>query len=178
MTASAEENDYRRRNDSTRREIAFSNNPDLALAATQQTSSPSQAQVAVTLSNRSPLNAATGTGIRFFLPTNTQLLNSTELGCQQGNPIVCPIGNLPPQQSQTLTLQFASDTGISQAFTFNASADQNDIAGDTDAEAEISVQYNATVSTAEGGGSSGGGGGSSLWLSLITLILAARRQHR
>ena len=176
LSASADENDYRRRNDSLTQEIVFSDNPDLALSAAQQTSSPTRATLALTLSNRSPLNAATNTGISFPLPANTQLVNGPALGCQQSNPVYCPVGNLSPEQSQTLTLEFTTDTGINQAFTFTANADQNDIPGDTDAETDITVRYNATVNTAASGSS--GGGGASLWLGLMALLLGVRlRQH-
>ena len=174
-SASADENDYRRRNDDRVQEIAFSDNPDLALSAAQQTSSPTRARLTLTLSNRSPLNAATNTGISFPLPANTQLVNGAELGCQQGNPVFCPVGDLDPEQNQTLTLEFTTDTGISQTFTFNASADQSDLPGDTDTEADIAVQYNASVNTAAGGSS--GGGGASLWLGLMALILGVRRRR-
>lgn len=177
LSASADENDYRRRNNSLIHEIAFSDNPDLALSAVQQTSSRSQASVAVTLSNHSPLFAATNTGISFSLPTNTQLLNGPELGCQQGNPIYCPIGGLGTEQSHTLTLKFATDTGISQLFTFKGlPTEDNNIPGDTDMQVDVTVQYkyNATVSSAAGGGS---GGGASLWLGLIALVLGVRRQR-
>ncbi|MEP5231007.1 MAG: serine protease [Alloalcanivorax sp.] len=173
LSASADENDYRRRNDSLTQEIVFSDNPDLALSAAQQTSSPTRATLALTLSNRSPLNAATNTGISFPLPANTQLVNGPALGCQQSNPVYCPVGNLSPEQSQTLTLEFTTDTGINQAFTFIANADQNDIPGDTDAETSITVRYNATVNTAASGSS--GGGGASLWLGLMALLLGVRR---
>ena len=175
LSASADENDYRRRNDDRVQEIAFSDNPDLALSAAQQTSSPTRARLTLTLSNRSPLNAATNTGISFPLPANTQLVNGAELGCQQGNPVFCPVGDLDPEQNQTLTLEFTTDTGISQTFTFNASADQSDLPGDTDTEADITVQYNASVNTAAGGSS--GGGGASLWLGLMALILGVRRRR-
>ena len=173
LSASADENDYRRRNDSLMQEIVFSDNPDLALSAAQQTSSPTRATLALTLSNRSPLNAATNTGISFPLPANTQLVNGPALGCQQSNPVYCTVGNLSPEQSQTLTLEFTTDTGINQAFTFTANADQNDIPGDTDAETSITVRYNATVNTAASGSS--GGGGASLWLGLMALLLGVRR---
>lgn len=175
LSASADENDYRRRNDDRVQEIAFSDNPDLALSAAQQTSSPTRARLTLTLSNRSPLNAATNTGISFPLPANTQLVNGAELGCQQGNPVFCPVGDLDPEQNQTLTLEFTTDTGISQTFTFNASADQSDLPGDTDTEADITVQYNASVNTAAGGSS--GGGGASLWLGLMALMLGVRRRR-
>ena len=173
LSASADENDYRRRNDDRVQEIAFSDNPDLALSAAQQTSSPTRATLALTLSNRSPLNAATNSGISFPLPANTQLVNGPALGCQQSNPVYCPVGNLSPEQSQTLTLEFTTDTGINQAFTFTANADQNDIPGDTDAETSITVRYHATVNTAASGSS--GGGGASLWLGLMALLLGVRR---
>ena len=87
----------------------------------------------------------------------------------------CPVGDLDPEQNQTLTLEFTTDTGISQTFTFNASADQSDLPGDTDTEADITVQYNASVNTAAGGSS--GGGGASLWLGLMALILGVRRRR-
>ncbi|MBQ25995.1 serine protease [Alcanivorax sp.] len=173
LSASADENDYRRRNDDRVQEIAFSNNPDLALFAAQQTSSPTRARLTLTLSNHSPLNAATNTGLSFPLPANTQLVNGAELGCQQGNPVFCPVGDLNPEQSQTLALEFTTDTGISQVFTFNASADQGDLPGDTDTEVDITVQYNASVNTAARGSS--GGGGASLWLGLMALMLGVRR---
>ncbi len=175
LTASADENDYRRRNDSLKQEIVFSDKPDLALSVIQQTSSPTQARVAVTLSNQSPLNAAANTGISFSLPANTQLLNGPELGCQQGNPIYCPIGDLGTEQRQTLALVFATETGISQRFIFNGLPVEDDIPGDTDTQAGVTVQYNATVSTAASGSS--GGGGAALWLGLMALILGVRRRR-
>ena len=76
-----------------------------------------------------------------------------------------------------MTLKFATDTGISQLFTFKGlPTEDNNIPGDTDMQVDVTVQYkyNATVSSAAGGGS---GGGASLWLGLIALVLGVRRQR-
>ncbi|KZX68392.1 trypsin-like serine protease, partial [Alcanivorax sp. HI0003] len=80
ITATANQDDYRRRNNRIAQMVVFSNQPDLTLSAVQQSGNTSEARVAVTLNNRSTINNATNGEIRFSLPLNTTLANADELG--------------------------------------------------------------------------------------------------
>ncbi|HBC19447.1 MAG TPA: serine protease, partial [Alcanivorax sp.] len=111
ISATANQDDYRRRNNRIAQKVVFSDQPDLTLSAFQKSGNTSEARVAVTLSNRSTINDATNGEIRFSLPLNTTLANADELGCTLSNPLRCPVGNVPATNSQTLNLTFASDTG-------------------------------------------------------------------
>lgn len=174
ITATSNEDDYRRRNNRIEQKVVFSNKPDLAISAVQQSGNASEARIAVTLSNRSTLNGATDGEIRFPLPLNTTLENADELGCTLSNPLRCPVGDLPATSSQTLNLTFVSDTGESQSITFTAfSGDGGDVPNDSDNTATLTLRYPSPAPSPTGGGSSGGGAPAILTL-LAGLLLVLR----
>jgi trypsin len=183
ITATSNEDDYRRRNNRIEQKVVFSNKPDLAIAAVQQSGNASEARVAATLSNRSTLNGATDGEIRFSLPVNTTLENADELGCTLSNPLRCPVGDLPATSSRTLNLTFVSETGESRSITFTAfSGDDGDVPNDNDNTAKLTLRYPSPTPSPTGGGSSGGGAPAILTL-LAGLLLVLRRfnaktQHR
>lgn len=174
ITATSDQDDYRRRNNRITQTVVFSDNPDLALSATQQNSDGLRATVAVTLSNRSPLNIATGGEIAFPLPPNTRLDNESALGCIAGNPVRCPVGELATQSEKTLLLELVSGDGIDQSVTFTGSANQDDVPDDGDRFATLTVSYTAPATTGFG---SSGGGGAGIFLSLLATLLLARRHQ-
>lgn len=175
VTSTSDEDDYRRRNNRIAQTVVFSDNPDLALTAIQESSGSRCATVAVTLSNRSTLNSASGTDIRFTLPPSTHLDNEAALNCEPGNPVRCPVGNLPAEAEMTLRLELVSDDGISRSMTFTGNAEQNDVPDDGDRSASLTVHYTAPAT--HSGGSSGGGGTLSLAGLLTALLLAQRYRH-
>jgi len=182
ITATSNEDDYRRRNNRIEQKVVFSDQPDLALSAVQQSGNASEARVTVTLSNRSTLNGATDGEIRFSLPLNTTLENADELGCTLSNPLSCPVGDLPANSSQTVNLTFASDTGENQAITFTGFSTNGDLPNDNDNTATLTLRYPSPAPSPTGGGSSGGGAPAILTL-LAGLLLVLRRfsaktQHR
>ena len=182
ITATANQDDYRRRNNRIEQKVVFSDQPDLALSAVQQSGNASEARVAVTLSNRSTINGATDGDIRFSLPLNTTLENADELDCTLSNPLSCPVGNLPTSSSQTLNLTFASDTGENQEITFTGFSTNGDLPDDNDNTATLTLRYPSPAPSPTGGGSSGGGAPATLTL-LAGLLLVLRRfnaktQHR
>lgn len=172
LAASADQDDYRLRNNRIRQEVIFSDNPDLALSAVQQSGNASEATVTVTLSNRSTLNDATGGEIHFSLPVNTTLANAEALGCTQSNPLSCPVGDLPANASQTLTLTFSSDSGESRDVTFTGDAKEEDIPGDTDNTDTLTLRYPSPAPV--GGGGSSGGGAPAILILITGLLLALR----
>jgi len=172
ISATANQDDYRRRNNRITQKVVFSNQPDLALSAIQQSGNTSEARVAVTLSNRSTINGATDGEIRFSLPLNTTLANADELGCTLSNPLRCPVGNLPASTSQTLNLTFVSDTGANQAITFTGFSSNGDLPNDDDDNATLTLRYPSPPPT--GGGSSGGGGAPAIFTLLAGLLLVLR----
>lgn len=182
ITATANQDDYRRRNNRIEQKVVFSDQPDLALSAVQQSGNASEARVAVTLSNRSTINGATDGEIRFSLPLNTTLENADELDCTLSNPLSCPVGNLPASSSQTVNLTFASDTGENQAITFAGFSTNGDLPNDNENTAKLTLRYPSPAPSPTGGGSSGGGAPATLTL-LAGLLLVLRRfnaktQHR
>jgi len=172
ISATANQDDYRRRNNRITQKVVFSNQPDLTLSAVQQSGNTSEARVAVTLSNRSTINGATDGEIRFSLPLNTTLANADELGCTLSNPLRCPVGNLPASTSQTLNLTFVSDTGANQAITFTSFSSNGDLPNDDDDNATLTLRYPSPPPT--GGGSSGGGGAPAIFTLLAGLLLVLR----
>ena len=172
ITATANQDDYRRRNNRIAQKVVFSNQPDLTLSAVQQSGNTSEARVAVTLSNRSTINDATNGEIRFSLPLNTTLTNADELGCTLANPLRCPVGNVPATTSQTLNLTFASDTGANQAITFTGFSSNGDLPNDDDDDATLTLRYPSPPPV--GGGSSGGGGAPTIVILLAGLLLVLR----
>ncbi len=182
ISATANQDDYRRRNNRITQKVVFSNQPDLALSAIQQSGNTSEARVAVTLSNRSTINGATDGEIRFSLPLNTTLANADELGCTLSNPLRCPVGNLAASGSRTLNLTFVSDTGDNQAVTFTGFSGNGDVPNDSDSRVTLTLRYPSPAPTQTGGGSSGGGAPAILTL-LAGLLLVlrntrAKAQHR
>ena len=182
ISATANQDDYRRRNNRITQKVVFSNQPDLTLSAVQQSGNTSEARVAVTLSNRSTLNGATDGEIRFSLPLNTTLANADELGCILSNPVSCPVGDLPASSSQTVNLTFASDTGENRSITFTGFSTNGDLPNDNDNSAKLTLRYPSPAPSPTGGGSSGGGAPATLTL-LAGLLLVLRRftakaQHR
>jgi hypothetical protein len=182
ITATANQDDYRRRNNRIAQMVVFSNQPDLTLSAVQQSGNTSEARVAVTLNNRSTINNATNGEIRFSLPLNTTLANADELGCTLSNPVSCPVGDLPASSSQTVNLTFASDTGENRSITFTGFSTNGDLPNDTDNSAKLTLRYPSPAPSPTGGGSSGGGAPATLTL-LAGLLLVLRRftakaQHR
>ena len=182
ITATANQDDYRRRNNRIAQMVVFSNQPDLTLSAVQQSGNTSEARVAVTLNNRSTINNATNGEIRFSLPLNTTLANADELGCTLSNPVSCPVGDLPASSSQTVNLTFASDTGENRSITFTGFSTNGDLPNDNDNSAKLTLRYPSPAPSPTGGGSSGGGAPATLTL-LAGLLLVLRRftakaQHR
>ncbi len=182
ITATANQDDYRRRNNRIAQKVVFSNQPDLTLSAVQQSGNTSEARVAVTLNNRSTINNATNGEIRFSLPLNTTLANADELGCTLSNPVSCPVGDLPASSSQTVNLTFASDTGENRSITFTGFSTNGDLPNDNDNSAKLTLRYPSPAPSPTGGGSSGGGAPATLTL-LAGLLLVLRRftakaQHR
>ena len=182
ITATANQDDYRRRNNRIAQMVVFSNQPDLTLSAVQQSGNTSEARVAVTLNNRSTINNATNGEIRFSLPLNTTLANADELGCTLSNPLRCPVGNLAASGSRTLNLTFVSDTGDNQAVTFTGFSGNGDVPNDSDSRVTLTLRYPSPAPTQTGGGSSGGGAPAILTL-LAGLLLVlrntrAKAQHR
>ncbi|MGB2059711.1 MAG: S1 family peptidase [Alcanivorax sp.] len=182
ITATANQDDYRRRNNRIAQMVVFSNQPDLTLSAVQQSGNTSEARVAVTLNNRSTINNATNGEIRFSLPLNTTLANADELGCTLSNPVSCPVGDLPASSSQTVNLTFASDTGENRSITFTGFSTNGDLPNDNDNSAKLNLRYPSPAPSPTGGGSSGGGAPATLTL-LAGLLLVLRRftakaQHR
>ncbi|WP_290537737.1 MULTISPECIES: serine protease [Alcanivorax] len=172
ITATANQDDYRRRNNRIAQMVVFSNQPDLTLSAVQQSGNTSEARVAVTLNNRSTINNATNGEIRFSLPLNTTLANADELGCTLSNPLRCPVGNLPASTSQTLNLTFVSDTGANQSITFTGFSSNGDLPNDDDDNATLTLRYPSPPPA--GGGSSGGGGAPAIFTLLAGLLLVLR----
>lgn len=182
ISATANQDDYRRRNNRIAQKVVFSNQPDLTLSAVQQSGNTSEARVAVTLNNRSTINNATNGEIRFSLPLNTTLANADELGCTLSNPVSCPVGDLPASSSQTVNLTFASDTGENRSITFTGFSTNGDLPNDNDNSAKLTLRYPSPAPSPTGGGSSGGGAPATLTL-LAGLLLVLRRftakaQHR
>ena len=182
ISATANQDDYRRRNNRITQKVVFSNQPDLTLSAVQQSGNTSEARVAVTLNNRSTINNATNGEIRFSLPLNTTLANADELGCTLSNPVSCPVGDLPASSSQTVNLTFASDTGENRSITFTGFSTNGDLPNDNDNSAKLTLRYPSPAPSPTGGGSSGGGAPATLTL-LAGLLLVLRRftakaQHR
>ncbi|WP_421711790.1 S1 family peptidase [Alcanivorax sp.] len=158
ITASAIEDDYRRRNNRIEQRVVFSDKPDLALSAVQQSGSANETRVVVTLTNRSTINLAGNGEVRFALPRNTTLSNADALGCSLSNPVRCPAGNVPASSSRTLNLIFASDTGDSQSITLSGFSADGDVPNDSDSRVTLTLRY-ASADPAPGGGSGGLGGG-------------------
>lgn len=182
ISATANQDDYRRRNNRIAQKVVFSNQPDLTLSAVQQSGNTSEARVAVTLNNRSTINNATNGEIRFSLPLNTTLANADELGCTLSNPVSCPVGDLPASSSQTVNLTFASDTGENRSITFTGFSTNGDLPNDNDNSAKLTLRYPSPAPSPTGGGSSGGGAPATLTL-LAGVLLVLRRftakaQHR
>ncbi|MGJ3257579.1 MAG: S1 family peptidase [Alcanivorax sp.] len=173
ITATSNEDDYRRRNNRIEQKVVFSNKPDLAISAVQQSGNASEAGVAVTLNNRSTINGATDGEIRFSLPLNTTLANADELGCTLSNPLRCPVGDLPANTSQTLNLTFVSESGESRSMTFTSFSVDGDVPNDNDNTATLTLRYPSPAPT--GGGSSGGGGAPAIFTLLAGLLLVLRR---
>jgi len=172
ISATANQDDYRRRNNRIAQKVVFSDQPDLTLSAVQKSGNTSEARVAVTLSNRSTINDATNGEIRFSLPLNTTLANADELGCTLSNPLRCPVGNVPATTSQTLNLTFASDTGANQAITFTSFSSNGDLPNDNNDNAMLTLRYPSPPPV--GGGSSGGGGAPTIVTLLAGLLLVLR----
>ena len=172
ISATANQDDYRRRNNRIAQKVVFSDQPDLTLSAFQKSGNTSEARVAVTLSNRSTINDATNGEIRFSLPLNTTLANADELGCTLSNPLRCPVGNVPATTSQTLNLTFASDTGANQAITFTSFSSNGDLPNDNNDNAMLTLRYPSPPPV--GGGSSGGGGAPTIVTLLAGLLLVLR----
>ena len=172
ISATANQDDYRRRNNRIAQKVVFSDQPDLTLSAFQKSGNTSEARVAVTLSNRSTINDATNGEIRFSLPLNTTLANADELGCTLSNPLRCPVGNVPATNSQTLNLTFASDTGANRAITFTGFSSNGDLPNDNDNTATLTLRYPSQAPA--GGGSSGGGGAPTIFTLLAGLLLVLR----
>ena len=158
ITASAIEDDYRRRNNRIEQRVVFSDKPDLALSAVQQSGSANETRVVVTLTNRSTINLAGNGEVRFALPRNTTLSNADALGCSLSNPVRCPAGNVPASSSRTLNLIFASDTGDSQSITLSGFSADGDVPNDSDSSVTLTLRY-PSAAPAPGGGSGGFGGG-------------------
>ena len=172
ISATANQDDYRHRNNRIAQKVVFSDQPDLTLSAVQKSGNTSEARVAVTLSNRSTINDATNGEIRFSLPLNTTLANADELGCTLSNPLRCPVGNVPATSSQTLNLTFASDTGANRAITFTGFSSNGDLPNDNDNTATLTLRYPSPPPV--GGGSSGGGGAPTIVTLLAGLLLVLR----
>lgn len=178
FAASANEDDYRRRNNQIAQFVVFSDQPDLALSATQQGSTANEATVAVTLHNRSTINAATNGEIRFSLPLDTTLKNAAELGCILSSPVSCPTGNIAAGSNQGITLTFLSETGESRAISFSGIAGNGDFPDDNDNTAAVTLQYSATAPSGGSRGGGGGGGAPAILTLLAGLMLMLRHRTR
>lgn len=173
VQGTADQEDYRRRNNTLQQVVVFSNNPDIALSVRQTSRTTNRAIVAATLSNLSTLNPASGTALLFTLPTGMSLNNAATLGCTGTSPIRCPLGDLAMESSKTLNLQIDSNNGTSRSLTFQATLNEQDVpAGDTTQTQTIS--YSPAPTVAPSSGSSGG----PWWPGMLALLgtLALRRR--
>lgn len=174
VQGSADQEDYRRRNNNLQQVVVFSNNPDIALSANQTGSSATRATVAVTLRNLSTLNAATGTAITFTLPAGMNLDNAAAQGCLGTSPTRCPLGNLAAGTSKVLNLQISSNNGVSRTLNLQATLNEQDVpAGDS--QQSVALRFSTAPTSS---GSSGGGGGGSLGAIILLCLLSLSRRRQ
>ena len=173
LVGSADQEDYRRRNNSLQQVVVFSNNPDIALTARTTASTADRATLSVTLRNLSTLNAASGTAVEFTLPAGMTLANAGTLGCTGASPTRCPLGTLAPETAKVLNLQINSADSITRTLSFQGTLNERDIpAGDT--RQSVLVSFRAASSSSAGSG----GGGGTIWFGGIALLCALGLRHR
>lgn len=171
----ANQEDFRRPNNTLQQVVVFSNNPDIALEARQTSQTTDRATVTVTLSNLSTLNAATGTAVEFSLPSGISLANAATLGCTDTSPTRCPMGTLAADTSKRLNLQLDSSAGISRMLNLTATLNERDVP-DGDTRRSLSVNY-AAVATSTFNRDGSSGGGVPMPALLLTLSLLALRRR-
>lgn len=173
VQGSADQEEYRRRNNSLQQVIVFSNNPDIALSARTIATTADRATLSVTLRNLSTLNSASGTAVEFALPSGMTLANADTLGCTGSSLVRCPLGTLAPDSAKVLNLQIDSRDSITRMLNFQGTLNERDIpAGDT--QQSVTISFSAPPSTSTG--SSGGGGFIFVgWLLTLSLLGLRRR---